>query len=197
MIVVHPSLPVKSVKELIAFAKSRPGELNYSSGQVGASAHLGAELFKAMAGVNIARVGDKGGAAAVAAAVSGEVQVAFASVTSVTPFVKSGKLRALGVASAEPSALAPGIPTVASSELRGFESTSMAGVFAPAKTPAAIVNRLNQELVRFLSRTEVKEQLFNIGQEVVAGTPAQLAATMKSEMTQLGKVINDVGIRVE
>ena len=197
MIVVPPSLPVKSVKELIALAKAKPGELNYASGQVGAANHLAAELFKAMAGVNIVRIGYKTGVAAATAVMGGDVQLLFVSTGSGAVFVKSGKLRALAVASAEPTALAPGLPTVSASGLPGFESTSMAGIFAPAKTPTDIINRLNQELVRFLNRDDAKERLFSVGQEVVAGTPAQLAATMKSEMTKLGKVIKDAGIRAE
>jgi tripartite-type tricarboxylate transporter receptor subunit TctC len=197
MIVVPPSLPVKSVKDLIALAKAKPGELNYASGLIGNSNHLAAELFKSMAGVDIVRVGYKTGAAAATAVMSGDVQLLFISTGSGAAFVKSGRLRALAVASAEPSALAPGLPTVAASGLPGFESTAMAGVFAPAKTPPSIIDRLNREIVRFLTRSDVKEQLFNIGQEVVAGTPAQLGATVKSEMARLGKVIKDVGIRAE
>jgi tripartite-type tricarboxylate transporter receptor subunit TctC len=197
MIVIPASLPVKSVRELIALAKARPGELNYASGQAGASNHLAAELFKSMAGVNIVRIGYKSGGAAANAVISGEVHVLFISTGSGAPFVKSGKLRALAVASAEPTVLAPGLPTVSASGLPGFESTAMAGVFAPAKTPTAIITRLNQEIVRFLNQAEAKDKLFNLGQEVVAGTPAQLAATVKAEMTRLGKVIKDVGIKGE
>ena len=194
MIVVPASLPVKSVKDLIDLAKSKPGVLNYASGQAGASNHLAAELFKAMAGVNIVRIGFKSGGAAANAVISGEVQVLFISTGSGAAFVKSGKLKALAVASAEPTVLAPGLPTVSATGLPGFESTAMAGVFATAKTPAPVIKRLNEEIVRALNRPEVKEQLFNIGQEVVASTPAQLATTMKSEMSRLGKVIKDVGI---
>jgi tripartite-type tricarboxylate transporter receptor subunit TctC len=197
MIVVPPNFPAKTVKELIALAKAKPGTLNYASGQVGAANHLAAELFKAMAGVDIVRIGYKTGVAAATAVMTGDVQLLFISTGSGAGFVKSGKLRALAVASLEPTALAPGLPTVSASGLPGFESTSMAGVFAPAKTPTAIINRLNQELVRFLNLPDTKERLFNVGQEVVSGTPAHLAATMKSEMTKLGKVIKDAGIRAE
>ena len=197
MVVVHPSLPVNSIKELIALVKARPGELNYGAASLGSSSHLAAELFKSMAGVSITRIGYKSGGAASNALIGGEVQLLFVSAASVAPFVKSGRVKALAVASAEPSALAPGLSTVAASGLPGFESTSMAGVFAPAKTPAAVINRLNREIVQALNRAEVKERLFNTGVEVVASTPAQLAATMKSEMAKFGKVIKDAGIRVE
>ena len=196
MIVVPPSLPVKSVKDLIALAKSKPGQLNYASGQIGNSNQLAAELFKAMAGVDIVRIGFKTGGEAANSVIRGEAQVLFISTGSGAAFVKSGKLRGLAVASLKPTPLAPGLPTVAES-LPGFESTAMSAVFTTAKTPATVINRLNQEIVRFLNRPETREQLFNIGQEVVAGTPAQLAATVKSEMTRLGKVIKDVGIRAE
>lgn len=197
VLVVQPSLPVNSIKELIALAKSKPGQLNYASGQVGASAHLGAELFKAMAGVDIVRIGYKGGGAATNALLGGEVQLLFVSPASVAAFVKSGRLKPLAVASLEPSALTPGLPTVSASGLPGYESASLAGYFAPAKTPEVVIRRLSQEIVRFLNRAEVKERLLGLGVEVVAGTPAELAATLKSEMSKYGKVIKDVGIRIE
>ncbi len=197
VLVVQPSLPVNSIKELIALAKSKAGQLNYASGQVGASAHLGAELFKAMAGVDIVRIGYKGGGAATNALLGGEVQLLFVSPASVAAFVKSGRLKPLAVASLEPSALTPGLPTVSASGLPGYESASLAGYFAPAKTPEAVIRRLNQEIVRFLNRSEVKERLLAMGVEVVATTPAELAATLKSEMSKYGKVIKDVGIRIE
>ena len=197
LLLVHPSLPVKSVKELIALAKSKPGQLNYSSGLIGTSAHLGGELFKAMAGVNIVHVAYKSSAPALTALMGGEVQVAFAIVSTATPFVKSGKLRALAVASAEPSALAPGLPTVAASGLPGFESTSIAGVFAPAKIPVAIINRLNQEMVRLLRQPDVKEKFLATGVEPAGNSPEEFAAYIKSDMARLNKLIKDAGIKVE
>jgi tripartite-type tricarboxylate transporter receptor subunit TctC len=197
MIVVHPSLAATSVKELIALAKAKPDELNYGAASLGSSSHLAAELFKSMAGVRITRIGYKSGGAASTALLAGEVQMLFVSVASSAPFVKTGKLRALAVTSAEPSVFAPGYPTVAASGLPGFEAVSMAGVFAPAKTPAAIITRLNREIVRVLHEPGVKDRLFNTGVEVIGNTPAQLAAIMKSEMTRYGKVIKDAGIRIE
>ena len=195
LVVVHPSLPVKSIKELIALAKARPGELNYGSSSTGASTHVAAELFKAMAGVNIVRVNYKGGAQAVGDLIAGQIHLMFSPAGTAGPHVKSGRLRALAVGSAEPSALAPGLPTVAASGLPGYESRSLSGLFAPARTPLAIIKRLNQEVVRALNRADVKEKLFNSGIEVIASSPEEFAATIKSEMTRMDKVIKDAGLR--
>ena len=197
ILVVHPSVPVKTVKELIALAKSKPGELNYSAGTRGSAVHLAAELFKLMAGVNIVGIAYKGGTAATNAVIAGEVQVSFPTATGVTPQLKSGKLRPLAVTSAQPSALIPGVPTVASSGLPGYESVNYTGLFVPAKTPAALIRRLNQEVVRVLIRPETKERLAGIGAEVVANSPEQAAATIKSEMARMGKLIKDAGIRAD
>ena len=193
VLVVHPSVPVKSVADLIALAKARPGALNYAAGTIGATPHLAAELFKAMAGVNIVRVGYKGTGPSVIALVGGEVHLMFAGLGSVAPHVKSGRLRALAVTSAQPSALVPGLPTVAAS-LPGYEAASILGIFAPAKTPATIINRLHQEIVRAINRTEVKERLFNAGVEVVGSSPEEFTATVKDDMARMGKVIKDAGI---
>ena len=194
---MHPSLPVKSVKELIALAKARPGALNYSSASTGSSTHLAGELFKFMAGVNIVHVAYKGTAPQISALISGEVQLTIVEEGSVEPHVKSGRLRALAVTSAEPSALAPGLPTVAASGLPGYEATGMIGIWAPAKTPGAIINRLNQEILRFLNLPEVKERFLNGGEEIVGSSPEQLAATIKSDGAKWGKVIKEAGIRAD
>ena len=197
VLVVHPSLPVNSVKELIALARARPGEINYASASNGTSNHLAAEMFKAMTGVNLVRVPYKGGAPALNAVVANEAQLMFPTAGAVIPLVKAGRIRALAVTTAQPSALLPGLPTVASAGFPDFESASLTGVYAPAKTPAAIIRRLNQEIVRVLDQADVKERLFNTGVEVVASTPEQFAAAVKSEMTRMGKVIKYAGIRVE
>ena len=196
IVIVHPSLPVKSIKELIALAKARPGALNYGSGATGGSTHLGVELFKSMAGVNIVRIQYKGSGPVIPALIGGEVQLTIQDVGNVVPQMKSGKVRALAVTSAEPSALAPGLPTVAASGLPGFEAIGQTGIFAPAKTPAAIIKRLNQEIVRFLNRADVKERFLAFGEEVVASSPEQLAATIKSDVAKWGKLIKDAGIKV-
>ncbi len=197
ILVANPAVPANSVQELIALAKSRPGELNYSSGSTGSTSHLAAELFKVMAGVNIVRIPYKGSGPALTSLISGQVQVMFASAGGVVPHLKSGRLKSLAVTSARPSALFPDMPTVASSGLPGYESSSVAAVFAPAKTPATIINRLNQEMVRFLRAPEATQRLLSSGVEPVASSPAQLAATMKSDIAKMGKVIKDAGIREE
>jgi len=197
VLVVNPSLPVKSVKELIALAKARPGELNYGSSSTGSTPHLAAELFNMMAGVKIVRVPFKGSGPAVISLLGGQVQLMFATAGSVAPHVKSGRLRALAVASLQPSALAPGLPTIAASGVPGYEAVAFEGMFAPAKTPVAIIDRLNQEIVRVLNRAEVKERFFNAGVETVGSTPEEFATAIKSNVAKWGKLIKEAGIRDE
>ena len=197
ILVVHPSLPVKSVKELIALAKARPAELNYSSAGASSMNHLAAELFKAMAGADMVHVPYKGGGPALGAAVGGEVSVLFAAASPASPHVKSGRLRALAVTSAAPSALFPGLPTVAASGLPGYEATLILGIFAPAKSSAAIINRLNREIVRVLDLPDVKERFLNAGVEAVGSSPGELAAAIKADMARWGKVIKDAGIKAD
>ena len=193
ILVVHPSLPVKSVKELVELAKAKPGELNYAAGTIGVSPHLAAELFKALAGVNIVRVPYKGGGPALNGLIGGEVHLMFPNAGSVMPHIKSGRVRALAVSTAQPSALAPGLPTVAEA-VPGYETGAVICVFAPARTPAAIVDLLNREIVRVLNGAVVKARLFNSGSEVVANSPTEFAAFITSDMARMGKVIRDAGI---
>lgn len=196
-LVVHPSLPVKSVKDLIALAKTRPGQLNFASIGSGTSSRIAAELFKSMAGINMVNVPFNGNAMAQSAVLSGEVHMTFGTITSSLPYAKAGRLRLLAVTSAMPSPLAPGVPTVAATGLPGFESASTNAMFVPARTPASVITRLNQEVVRILALPDVKEQFFNVGLQIVASTPEQQAAAMQSEMQRLGKVLRDAGIRDE
>ena len=196
-VVVHPSLPVKSVKDLIALAKAKPGQLNYSTGSIGASTHLAAELFKSMAGVNIVRVSYKTAAMQATDLISGYVQLHFGSGGTVAAHVKSGKLRAVAITSASPSALAPDLPTVAGSGVPGYEFVALDGIFAPAKTPEIIIKRLNQEIVRFLNLAETKERFLKSGIEAASSSPEQFAAAIKSEIVRLGRVIKDAGIKLE
>lgn len=195
MVVVHPSLPVKSIKELIALAKARPAELNYGSAGSGATTHLAAELFKVMTGVRIVRIAYRGNGPAINDLIGGQVQLMFPTVGEVASHVKSGGLRALAVTTAQPSALAPGLSTVAASGLPGYESASILGILAPAKTPTAIIKHLNQEIVRVLNRADVKERFFKAGLETMGSSPEQFAATVKSETLKWGKVIKEAGIR--
>mgnify|MGYP001573080357 CR=1 FL=1 len=198
ILVVHPSLPAKSVKELIALAKARPGELNYGAGAIGASTHMASELFKLMAGVNIVHVPYKSSGQALTALLGGQLQLMFATTGGVTPHIDSGRLRALAVSTSQPSALAPGLPTIAAAgNLPGYESASTAGVFAPAGTPQTIVNQLNEEIKRVLNRPDVRERFFNQGVEVMGTSPEQTAAFVKSDMATIGKLIKDTGIRAD
>jgi len=197
VLVVHPSLGVSSVKELIALAKASPGDINYASGPMGAANHLSAELFKALAGVNLVRIGYKGGGPALNDLLAGQVKVMFATAGSVMPHLKSGKLRGLAVTSAQPSPLVPGLPSVAASGVPNYESEAIYGMFVPAKTPQAIIDRLHQETVRYLAMPETKERFFNSGVEVVGSTPQEFAATIKSEATRLGKIIRSAGFGVK
>lgn len=197
ILVTNPAVPVMSVKELIALAKAKPGELNYASGPAGAIPHLAGELFKAIAGVDIVHVPYKGVGIAVTDVIGGRVQLMFPNASAALPHAKSGRLRALAVSSAQPSALAPGLPTLASSGLPGYECVAMYAVFVPAKTPAPVVKRLNQEIVRVLNRPDIKEKFLLASTEIVASSSEGLAATMKSEMARMGKVIKNAGIRAE
>jgi tripartite-type tricarboxylate transporter receptor subunit TctC len=197
LVVVNPAVPVKSIRELVALARAKPGELNYSSGISGSATHLPAELFKFMTGVNIVRVAYKGGGPALNALLGGEVQVMFATSSGAAPQVAAGRLRALAVTSARPSALFPDLPTVAASGLPGYDAASIMVVFAPAKTPAALIGILNREIVRLLNKPDLRERYSRAGAEVVASTPEQLAATMKSDMIMMEKVIKAAGIRAQ
>ena len=196
ILVVHPSLPVKSVKELIALAKAKPGELNYASSSIASSAHLTAELFKALAKVNIVHIPYKGSGPAAIALIGGHVQLTFAAPGSVASQVKSGKLKAIAVTSAEPSPLLPGIATVAAT-VPGYESVAMTGIFAPAATPNAIVGRLQQEITRLLNQADVKAKFLEAGLEPIGSSAEQFASAIKSDMSRMGKVIKDAGIRAE
>ena len=197
LVVIHPSLPAKSIRELIALAKARPGDIDYASGASGASSHLAVELFKSMAHVDLVRIPYRGNGPALTAVIGGQVQLIFPTAGSAAPHLKSGRLRALAVASAGPTALFPRLPTVAAAGLPGYEASSIVGVFAPAKTPSAIVSRLNAEIHQALNKSETKQRFFDSGVETICGSPEQLAAAVKSEMAILGKLIKDSGIRAD
>ncbi|OFW10070.1 MAG: hypothetical protein A3H27_00445 [Acidobacteria bacterium RIFCSPLOWO2_02_FULL_59_13] len=197
IVAVHPSVPAKAIKELVALAKARPGELNYGSAATGSPSHLAAELFKSMATVNIVRIAYKGSPPAITALITGEVQLVITDVGLLAPHVKSGRLRALAVTSAEPTALVPSLPTVAASGLPGYEWVGMTGILAPGKTPAPIINRLNQEIVRVLNLPDLKERFLNAGIEAVGSSPDEFVAIINSEIVRMGKVIRDAGIKTD
>ena len=196
ILVVTPALPVHNVKELIAFAKIKPRALNYSTSGIGASPHLAAELFKSMTGTDITHVPYKGAGASVIALMSGEAQVSFASAASVTAQINAGKLRALAVTGAKPYSVFPDLPTIAAT-VPGYEAGAATGFFAPARTPAAIISRLNREALRVLARPEVKAKFLNTGAEASGSTPQQLGDLVKTDTAKWSKVIREAGIRME
>ncbi len=197
ILVVPPSLPVKSVKELIALARARPGELNYATSSPGSPSHLTAELLRAMTGIKIVRINYKGTGPALVASIGGHVQMMISPAGAVAPYIKpGGRLKPLAVTSAQPSALVPGLPTVAAT-VPGYEVVSIIGFFAPVGTPEPVIARLNQEIARVLQRPEVKERFFSSGAETVGSTPEQFGAAMKAEMAKWGKLIREAGLREE
>lgn len=197
LLAVHPSLPVKTVPELIKLAKARPGELNYGSGSVGSTAYLAAELFNAAAGVNIVRIPYKGVGPALLGLLSGQIQVLFPAAIAGIPYVKSGRLRALAVTSRMPSELLPGLPTVASFGFRDYEADTPLGVFLPAGTPAKIVNQLHKGLAGVLNTPEVKKLAIGQGSDVVASTPSEFTAWLKADIDRWAKLIQAKGLREE
>ena len=197
ILVTHPSVPVKTVGELIELAKDRPGELNYASGAADSSSHLAAELFKSMAGVKIVRVPYRGAGPAVLAVVGGQVQLMFGTANSVQRHIASGRLRPLAVTSARRSTVAPELPTMAETGLKGYETVTAYALFAPAGISAAIVGRLNSEIVQVLKQNEVKERFLAAGVEVVGSLPTELTAVMKADVARMSKVIKSTGMRAE
>ncbi len=197
VLLVHPSVPARSVEELIALARTTPGRLNYASSGNGSAFHLGMELFKRMAGVDIVHVPFKGSALSVNAMLAGEVQIMLNGTPNGVPLANSGKLRALAVAGARRSPLAPELPTIAESGLPGYEMSGWFGTVAPAGTPAAVIAALNREYVRALHLPEVRERLEGYGFEVVGNTPEEFASRMRSESQRLARVIRDSGAKPE
>lgn len=195
--VSHPSLPVKSVKELIALAKARPGQLNYASGGSGSGGHLFAELLKSRAGVDIVHVAYNGILLAITSVISGEVGMAFLTITTAVDQIKAGRLRALGITSPRRSAIVPGVPTISEAGLPGFEIVTTFGVFAPAGTPPEIVGRLNAELQKVIAQSDVRERFAALGMEASASSPEELGSLLRNERVLWIKVIKDAGIRVE
>ena len=197
MLIVHPSLPVNSVAELIAYAKARPGQLNYGSGGVGSTPFLATELFKSMAGINVVHVPYRGGAPALADLVAGQLSFMIENVPGTLPFVKDGKLRALAITSRQRLALVPELPTMQEAGVRGYEMIGWNGIFVPKGTPPEIVARLNGELVKVLRSAEVGEQMARLGAVPVGDTPAEFGAFVKAESARWGKIIKDLGIKPE
>jgi tripartite-type tricarboxylate transporter receptor subunit TctC len=197
VIAVHPSLPVRSIKELIALARARPGSLNYATSGVGSTPHLAAALFVSLAKINMVHIPYKGGAPASMDLVAGQVPIAFSPVSPLLPHIESGKVRALAVSSLQRSTLLSTVATVSEAGLTGFEMNPWFGILAPAGTPASIIARLNSEIVRFLSTAEVAKQLTVQGADAAYTSSEDFLALIKSDLAKWGKVIQDNGIRGE
>ena len=197
ILVVHPSVTAKSVKDVIDLAKAKPGALNVATGSPGGGSYLAAELFRHMAGIKIAVIPYGNAAVRMADMLGGDVHMAIDGANTLEAPMKLGKLRALAVTTTDPSPLVPGLPSVAQSGLPGFEFAQTSAIFAPAKTPGAVITRLNQEIVRFLKTPEAKERFFSSGVEAIGSTPEELAATIRSEVARLGKMIREVGIKAQ
>lgn len=197
VLVVPPSLPAKSVKELIALAKSQPGKFAYASGGTGGASHIATELFQLMAGTNMIHVPYKGGGAALPEVMSGQVSLLFADVIGARQLVAAGKLRALGVSSKTRSPMMRDVPTISEAGLPGYEMISWNGVLAPAATPRPIIDRLNAVIVRALPLPDVAERLAGDGSEFGKNTPEQFAAFVRSEYAKWGKIIKAAKIKIE
>jgi len=197
VLVVHPSVPAKSVKELIALAQSRPGQLNFASAGTGTAPHLSGELFNAMAGVRMMHIPYKGSPPAVTDLLAGEVALMFSPSSTVLPHVKTGRLRALAVTTLSRLASLPDLPTVAESGLKGYETLTWFGFVAPARAPQAVVARLNGVIVNVLAMPEVHNQFASQGIETLGGTPEQFAAYIRDEIKKWAKVIQLSGARAD
>ena len=198
VLVVNPTLPVKSVKELIDFAKAKPSYLNFASGSTGSTGHLAGELFNALAGVQMVHIPYKGGAPAMADLLAGQVQLMFDNLANALPQVKAGKLRALAVTTAQRSAFAPDLPTLAEAGVPGFDLTTWFGIFLPGNAPRDIVLRLNTEINKALSAPDMKDRLEKMGAEPPANnTPERFAAFIKVEFDKYARVIKASGAKVE
>ncbi len=196
-VLVHPSVKVTSIKELIALAKAQPGKLDYSSSGSGGSMHVAAELFKNMTGTHMVHIPYKGGGPAVADLLAGQVPVSFATVLETLPHVKSGRLRALAVTSANRSLASPSVATVAESGVPEYESISWLALFAPAGTPKDIINKISLEVVRIINLPDVKERLLLQGAEPIGSTPEQLAAVLANDIAKYAKVMKVAGVQPE
>ena len=197
VLVAHPSLPVKSVKELIAFAKARPGQLNFASAGLGTSPHLSMELFLSMTKLKMVHVPYKGSGPGVVDLVAGHVPLMMPNMLSALPHIKTGRLRALGVTSARRAAGAPDIPTIAEAGVPGYEAVQWYGVLAPAGTPRPIVTRLHAQIVRVLQLPDIRQRFSTDGAEAVGSSPEEFATFIRAETAKWARVIKDAGIRPE
>jgi len=197
ILVINPSLPVKTVKELVALAKKHPGEILYASIGNGTPAHLSAELFNSMAGIRMTHVPYKGAAASIVALISGETQLTFTTVLVAMPHIKSGRLRALGVASLKRSTVLPDVPTIDEAGVRGYESNAWYGLLAPARTPQPILDQLHRETVKTLQNNDVRDNLKGQGAEPVGNAPREFAVIIADEIEKWRRVVLATGARAD
>ncbi len=197
ILVVHPSVPAKSLKELISYAKASPGKLNFGSGGAGTTPHLAGEMLKSMAGLQMTHVPYKGGGPALADLIGGQLQLMLENIPSTLPHVKSGKLRVLALSGLTRSSLVPDVPTLDEAGLKGYEIVGWNGLFLPATTPNAIVTRLHAETVKSLAATDIKERLAGIGAEGIGNTPQQFSTFLKAEIRKWAQVARDAGLKAE
>lgn len=197
ILVINPSLPVKTVKELVALAKKHPGEILYASIGNGTPAHLSAELFNSMAGIRMTHVPYKGAAASIIALISGETQLTFTTVLVAMPHIKSGRLRALGVASLKRSTVLPDVPTIDEAGVRGYESNAWYGLLAPARTPQPILDQLHRETVKTLQNNDVRDNLKGQGAEPVGNAPREFAVIIADEIEKWRRVVLATGARAD
>lgn len=191
VLVVHPSIPVRSVKELIAFAKARPGQLLFASSGSGGSMHLAGELFKSMAQVNMVHVPYKGSAAALIDIVSGRVHMIFTTVATALPYIQEGRVRALGVTIPKRTSILPEVPTIAEAGLPGYEMSGWIGLLAPAQTPAAVIAKINSEVREFVGTSEAKQRMNTLGWDPVGSSPEEFAQVVADEFPKYGKIMRD------
>ena len=196
VLVVHPSVPAKTVSEFIAYAKANPGKLNYGSAAIGGASHLGGQLLKIKAGIDIVHVPYKGGAAAVADLIGGEIQMGLDSLLVMQPHIKAGKVRALGVTSIKRTEISPNLPAIAET-IPNYEANAWFGIMAPASTPRQVVARLNEEFIKVLRTPEIKEKLTQQGFEAAGNSPEEYAVFLKKETEKWAEVVRIAGVKVE
>ena len=197
VLVVHGSLPVRNIKELIALAKAQPGQIDYASGGSGSSAHLAAELFNQMAGIKLREIPYKGAGPALTAVLAGQVALVFGNALTVKPHIQSGRLRALGIASSKRSVSAPEIPTIAESGVQGYSADAVLGLLAPARTPRPLIDLLNAEVHKAMRLAEMLDAMKNVGVEVALSTPEVFGQLIESEIQRWGKVVRALNLKVE
>ena len=197
VLVVHPSLPVKSVRELIALAKAHPGQLNYASGGIGSAQHLPMEMLRVAAGINIVHVPYKGLGPAFSDVLGGQVPMMFAGVSNVVPYLKTGRLRVLAIGSPKRSPALPDVPTVAEAGVPGYSFEAWSGYLVPTATPKDVIVKLHADITRTLSIPEVQEKLTALGLDLIGGTPEEFSALIKTDLARFGKLVKEAGIRAE